>query len=71
MLRRIALGLIGIYQQYARAALPDSCRFSPSCSEYTKQAISKYGFLRGAMKGVARLLHCHSFSRRPTEDPLL
>jgi len=70
MLRKVAMSLIGIYQQYIRAAMPDSCRFSPSCSEYTKQAICKYGFLRGIIKGMTRLLNCHPFSRRPTEDPL-
>ncbi|MDD4980448.1 MAG: membrane protein insertion efficiency factor YidD [Candidatus Omnitrophica bacterium] len=71
MLKRAALGLLNIYQSCIRRMLPSSCRFLPSCSEYTKQAISKYGFLRGTLKGAQRLLACHPFSRKSGWDPLL
>jgi putative membrane protein insertion efficiency factor len=71
MLEKFSLHLIGIYQRHIRIVLPESCRFSPSCSEYTRQAISKYGFFRGVSKGCARLLHCHPFSGKRVYDPLL
>jgi len=47
-----------------------TCRFYPSCSEYTKLAITKYGFLAGAAKGLKRLAHCHPFNPGGF-DPLL
>ena len=35
------------------------CRFTPTCSEYTKQAILKYGFARGVLMGLKRISRCH------------
>ncbi|MDD4939278.1 MAG: membrane protein insertion efficiency factor YidD [Candidatus Omnitrophica bacterium] len=70
MLARSACKLIEIYQTYIRIALPHSCRFAPTCSEYTKEAISRYGFFRGTFKGVRRLLRCQPFSRKFGYDPV-
>ena len=39
------------------------CRFYPSCSEYTKQSIQKYGTVVGAIKGVKRVLHCNPYTK--------
>jgi putative membrane protein insertion efficiency factor len=41
--------------------LPSACRFYPSCSEYTRQAVEKYGPVRGLWMGVKRLARCHPF----------
>jgi putative membrane protein insertion efficiency factor len=46
------------YQVVLRPLLPSVCRFTPSCSEYFILAVQKYGPLRGAAKGVARLCRC-------------
>ena len=35
-----------------------ACRFTPTCSEYTKQAIEKYGFMRGVLLGIKRISRC-------------
>jgi len=70
MLRIIALHFINAYQGYIRMILPSSCRFTPSCSEYAKQAILKYGFLKGGLRVSKRLLLCHPFSGRAGFDPL-
>ena len=39
------------------------CRYNPTCSEYTYQAIEKYGFIKGGCKGVWRILRCNPWSR--------
>ncbi|MFH1441188.1 MAG: membrane protein insertion efficiency factor YidD [Candidatus Omnitrophota bacterium] len=62
--------LLNVYQKYLRAVLPISCRFSPSCSEYTKQAVNKYGFIQGLYKGLKRILRCHPFNKCCGYDPL-
>jgi len=56
---RVMIGAIRVYQQTLSKALPPSCRFYPSCSEYTAQAIAKYGPLKGGWMGVRRILRCH------------
>ncbi len=37
------------------------CRFEPSCSEYTRQAMMRYGFFKGGWKGFCRICRCHPF----------
>lgn len=59
--QRLFIGAIRIYQKTLSLALPPSCRFYPSCSEYTLQAIAKYGVLKGGWLGVRRILRCHPF----------
>lgn len=59
MFKRIALLLIRAYQLTLSRVLPPSCRFTPSCSVYTYQAIEKYGFLKGGWLGVKRISRCH------------
>jgi putative membrane protein insertion efficiency factor len=39
------------------------CRFRPTCSQYTYQAIKKYGILKGCFLGFKRIVRCHPFSR--------
>ena len=58
-IKRFVILLILIYQKIAPKTLRSSCRFEPSCSNYMLQAIEKYGFLKGFVKGLRRLLRCH------------
>jgi len=58
----IALALIRLYQKTVARALPPVCRFYPSCSHYTYEAIAKYGFFRGGWLGVKRIARCHPFN---------
>jgi putative membrane protein insertion efficiency factor len=60
-MRRGAMGLILIYQRIVSPLLGPACRYEPSCSEYTRQAIGKYGVARGAWLGVKRIARCHPF----------
>lgn len=71
MLRAIAIRVINIYQEYVRGVLPCCCRFTPTCSEFVKKAILKFGFLKGSLKGAGRILRCHPFSGKSGYDPLV
>ena len=62
-LRRTSMGVIQLYRRYLSPLLPPSCRYTPSCSLYTLQAIEKYGALRGLVMGILRVLRCHPFAR--------
>jgi putative membrane protein insertion efficiency factor len=58
-MKAAAMWLIRLYQKTISRALPPSCRFVPSCSEYTYQAIEKYGILKGGWLGLKRISRCH------------
>ena len=58
-MKRVALALIRGYQRYVSRVLPSSCRFHPSCSVYTSEAIERYGLLRGGWMSVKRIARCH------------
>ena len=60
-MKKIALFLIFIYQKIS-SLTPPRCRFYPTCSEYTKQAILKYGFIKGLRLGLIRICKCHPFN---------
>jgi putative membrane protein insertion efficiency factor len=62
MFKKVGVALIKVYRRVVSPMLPPSCRFTPSCSLYTLQAIEKYGLLRGSFMGARRLLRCHPFS---------
>ncbi|HLG14133.1 MAG TPA: membrane protein insertion efficiency factor YidD [Blastocatellia bacterium] len=54
---------IRAYQLVISPLLPPACRFTPTCSEYTLEAVKKYGALHGLYLGMRRLLRCHPFHR--------
>ncbi len=59
---RLCLALIRFYKVYISPVKPQVCRFYPSCSQYTFEALEKYGLSRGMLMGVKRLLRCHPFN---------
>lgn len=60
-MKKLVLRLIRLYQKFP-TSLHTSCRFQPRCSDYTYQAIEKYGILRGVFMGVLRVLKCNPFT---------
>ncbi|MGH7476731.1 MAG: membrane protein insertion efficiency factor YidD [Longimicrobiales bacterium] len=59
--QRAAVGLIRLYRRGLSPLLGASCRFTPSCSAYTEEAILRYGTPRGSWLGLRRILRCHPF----------
>lgn len=53
--------LLLVYKRFISPLLPPACRFYPTCSEYARQAVMKYGALKGIKLAVLRLLRCHPF----------
>jgi putative membrane protein insertion efficiency factor len=53
------IGLVSLYQVVISPFLGQRCRYWPSCSSYTREAIEVHGPLRGAGMGVKRILRCH------------
>jgi putative membrane protein insertion efficiency factor len=61
-MKRVAAGLIRVYQVTVSPLLGPSCRFHPTCSHYAEQAILRHGLVRGAWLGIGRLLRCHPWN---------
>ena len=55
--------LITLYQKLLSPWLPPACRFTPTCSQYAKEALTKYGALRGLYLSARRLARCHPLHR--------
>ncbi|MEQ1821369.1 MAG: membrane protein insertion efficiency factor YidD [Fimbriimonadaceae bacterium] len=56
--RKIGVFLIRLYQRCTKW-MPPTCRYTPSCSNYTLEAIEKYGLLKGSGLGFRRIMRCH------------
>ncbi len=61
-MKQIAILILRSYKYAISPLLPPSCRFTPTCSEYAMEAISRYGFWKGLALGLKRLSRCHPFS---------
>ncbi len=61
MLKRVLIGFIRIYSAVLSPFLGNNCRYYPTCSAYTQEAIERYGALRGTWMGAKRILRCHPF----------
>lgn len=69
MMKKVLLALVRFYQKQISPVTPSSCRFRPTCSTYTYQAIEKYGALKGTYLAIKRILKCHPF-HKGGYDPL-
>lgn len=61
-MKKILLWLIDIYQKMPLST-HRCCRFIPTCSEYFKEAVIKYGTFKGSIMGLKRILRCHPFGK--------
>lgn len=58
MIKKIIVFVINLYQKLT-AFLPHRCRFYPSCSEYMKEAVVRFGVFKGGWLGIKRICRCH------------
>lgn len=61
MLSKLALFLISAYKLCLSPFIGNQCRFYPTCSTYTREAIIKHGCLKGCILGAGRICRCHPF----------
>jgi len=57
----LVLDMLSIYKVIVSPLMPAACRFEPTCSEYTRQAVEKYGALSGTWMGFKRIMRCQPF----------
>ena len=62
-IRKLFILPIILYQKTLSPFFPSSCRFTPTCSEYSKQSILKYGLFKGSYLGAKRILKCHPWGK--------
>jgi hypothetical protein len=62
-MKRVAAFSLWLYKGIISPFLPPSCRYVPSCSEYTAEAVAKHGLLHGSALGLWRIFRCNPFAR--------
>lgn len=61
-MKRPVIAVIRFYQRYISPGLGSNCRFQPTCSQYTVEAVERYGALKGLWLGARRISRCHPFN---------
>ncbi|HHV58880.1 MAG TPA: membrane protein insertion efficiency factor YidD [Clostridiaceae bacterium] len=61
MLKSLLIFLIRLYQKWISPLKGPTCRFYPTCSQYTIESINTYGVLKGSFLAIKRVLKCHPF----------
>ncbi|MDD4635213.1 MAG: membrane protein insertion efficiency factor YidD [Dehalococcoidales bacterium] len=61
-MKHLSLAMIRFYQKYISSVLPSSCRYTPTCSQYTYEAINRFGVSKGVWMGIKRISRCHPFN---------
>ncbi len=69
-MKRLLLSLISFYRRSVSPTTPPSCRFTPTCSAYAYEAITKYGVIKGGWLALKRLLRCNPFYKGDPFDPV-
>jgi putative membrane protein insertion efficiency factor len=58
---RVVAGVFGAYKRFVSPLLPPACRYTPTCSEYAREAVARHGVGRGLLLAARRLARCHPF----------
>lgn len=58
-MKHLFIAMIRFYQRYISPLTPPACRYTPTCSQYTLEAIQKYGAIKGTWLGIKRICRCH------------
>ena len=66
-MKYMIIKIIRFYQLFISPALPPSCRYYPTCSQYAIDAVNKYGAAKGIFMAIKRLLRCHPFAKGGTD----
>lgn len=69
-MKKLLLKLISFYQTHISPYRKACCRFTPTCSAYAKEAICKYGAVKGGYLALKRLMRCHPFYKGDPYDPV-
>ena len=62
-MKKVLISFIKFYRKFISPLKRPSCRFYPTCSMYTLEAVEKYGALKGSFMGIKRILKCHPFHK--------
>jgi putative membrane protein insertion efficiency factor len=57
----LVIDILGIYKAMVSPFLPPACRFEPTCSQYARDAVEKYGAIKGSWMAAKRILRCQPF----------
>ncbi len=69
MLKRTVVKALKIYQRFISPLYPASCRYYPTCSQYSIEAVEKYGVVKGLLKATWRILRCNPYSKGGIDKP--
>ncbi len=61
--KAVVLLLLRGYKRVLSPLLPTACRYVPPCSEYSMEAVDRFGVLRGGLMAIGRVLRCHPFAK--------
>lgn len=61
-MKKLVIILIKFYQRFVSPIKPRTCRYYPTCSQYSLMAIQKYGLLKGGVKSIRRIIRCNPFN---------
>ncbi len=62
-MRKAIIWMIRFYQRFVSPLFPPTCRFQPTCSSYTMQAVERFGVIKGLYLGLRRVLRCNPLSK--------
>ena len=62
-MRKVISGIIGVYRYLISPILGPSCRYTPSCSEYSQEAVIRFGVFKGGWLAIKRIVSCHPWGK--------